>query len=399
MRIARALPVSLALYLSAAPLLAIAQDTAAPPAPAAAPSFTGLYLTTKYPSFTLQAGTPATIDLTLRDYGLPPTVLNLAIEGVPQGWTATILGGGQPVGSATAIAGADTALQLRIAAPADAQAGTASFTVKASGNGQTLTLPLTAMVGQELPAKLTLTSNLPALRGSATSPFKYKLKIENDSGHDTVVALAAQGPAGFDTSFAEAYGSQQITSIPVAAGKSADVDFTVTPPRDVAGGDYPIAVRVVSDEASADLTVGASIVGQPRLSIVGDDGRLSGTATAGEASTINLALANHGTEDAQNVELTGTAPSGWTVTFDPKTVPDIPAGGTQPVVATITPTDKAIAGDYQASFKANGAAGASASADFRITVDTSTRWGLVGIAIIAIAVLVVVATVLRFGRR
>ncbi len=41
----------------------------------------------------------------------------------------------------------------------------------------------------------------------------------------------------------------------------------------------------------------------------------------------------------------------------------------------------------------------STSADFRITVATSTLWGIIGIVIIAIALLVAVGAVARFGRR
>lgn len=43
--------------------------------------------------------------------------------------------------------------------------------------------------------------------------------------------------------------------------------------------------------------------------------------------------------------------------------------------------------------------GVSKSADFRITVLTSTLWGVVGIALIAVAVMVVGLAVVRFGRR
>jgi uncharacterized membrane protein len=49
--------------------------------------------------------------------------------------------------------------------------------------------------------------------------------------------------------------------------------------------------------------------------------------------------------------------------------------------------------------RASAAGGLSESANFRITVLTSTLWGAVGIAIIAIALLVVVFAVARFGRR
>ena len=65
----------------------------------------------------------------------------------------------------------------------------------------------------------------------------------------------------------------------------------------------------------------------------------------------------------------------------------------------MTPSERAIAGDYQTTIRASAAGGLSESANFRITVLTSTLWGAVGIAIIAIALLVVVFAVARFGRR
>ena len=65
---------------------------------------------------------------------------------------------------------------------------------------------------------------------------------------------------------------------------------------------------------------------------------------------------------------------------------------------SVTPSDKTIAGDYVASFRAN-AKGESSNADFRITVTTSTLWGIVGVGIIAVALLVLLGAVARFGRR
>jgi uncharacterized membrane protein len=45
------------------------------------------------------------------------------------------------------------------------------------------------------------------------------------------------------------------------------------------------------------------------------------------------------------------------------------------------------------------AGSAQTSADYRVTVQTSTLWGLVGVALIAVAVGAVGFAVSRFGRR
>jgi uncharacterized membrane protein len=96
--------------------------------------------------------------------------------------------------------------------------------------------------------------------------------------------------------------------------------------------------------------------------------------------------------------MSGTVPTNWKVEFNPKTIPVLAPNEKKDVAVVVTPADKAIAGDYVASFRANGR-GESASADFRITVTTSTLWGIVGVGIIAVALLVLLGAVARFGRR
>jgi uncharacterized membrane protein len=56
----------------------------------------------------------------LQHDGLAPQCYELSVSGVPSGWTATILGGGQPVGAAMPGPDKDIALQLRLDVPANA---------------------------------------------------------------------------------------------------------------------------------------------------------------------------------------------------------------------------------------------------------------------------------------
>jgi uncharacterized membrane protein len=68
------------------------------------------------------------------------------------------------------------------------------------------------------------------------------------------------------------------------------------------------------------------------------------------------------------------------------------------VQALVTPSDKSLAGDYMVSINANSR-GESASSQFRITVNTSTVWGMVGAGVIGVALLLMLGAVARFGRR
>jgi uncharacterized membrane protein len=360
---------------------------------------TGLYLTTRYPALTVRAGETTTIDLSLRNFNLPPQQLALSVPQIASGWKATVLGGGQPIESAIVAPDSEEKLQLRLEPPPGTGPGSYSFLVEATGGGSTLKLPITVTIGQELPAKLKLTTNFPALRGTVTTSFKFKVTVTNDSGRDATINFSADAPKNFQATFTEAYGTQQLTSIPIEAGKSKDIEASVALPRDTPAGDYKLALHAKSEAASADLDLSITIIGQPRLALAGEGGRLSGEAYAGQDSQLTLVAKNDGSEAARDIEFSATAPEGWKTSFDPKELPELGPGKSQSIKATLTPSSKAIAGDYQATIRASSAGGQSESANFRITVLTSTVWGAVGIGVIAVALLVVVFAVARFGRR
>jgi uncharacterized membrane protein len=386
--VAVALAVATAGFLSAGATMAADQ-----------PALSGFFLTTRYPAMTVKAGETSTVDLSLHNYKLPPQQFSLTVPDIADGWKATILGGGQPIAAVEVAPDADERLQLRLEPPAGAGRGDYHFTVEAKGGSQDLKLPITVTVGEEVPAKLKLTTNFPDLRGTATTAFKYRVSMTNDSGRDATINLSADAPKNIQITFTEAFGSQQLTSIPIEAGKSKDIDVALSLPRETPAGQYKLSVHAKTEQASADLPLTLTVLGQPRLSLSGEGGRLSGDAYAGQDSQLTIELKNDGSEAARDIELSATTPEGWKSSFDPKTVQQVAAGATQDVKVTLTPSERAIAGDYQATIRASAASGISESANFRITVLTSTLWGAIGIAIIAVSLLVVVFAVARFGRR
>lgn len=358
----------------------------------------GLYLLTDYPALTVQPGTTSTVNLKLRNYALAPERLSLSVSDVPQGWTATLLGGGQPVAAAMPATDDSVSLDLRLEVPKDAQIGTHTLTVNADGATSHASLPVAVSLAKDLPAKLTLQSQLPELRGSSRSGFEYTLTIKNDSGKKLLASLAAEAPPNFDTSFTEAYGTQQLTAIPVDAGKTKDVKLKVTPPDTVDAGHYTVTARVAAEDARAETQVTLDISGQPKLTLAGRDGLLSARATAGTEASIPVVVTNTGTAPAENIQLSGSAPSGWKVSFEPKTIDRIAPNEHKEVQALLSPPSKAIAGDYVTSLTATSH-GENGHADFRVTVTTSTLWGVAGIGIIGAALLIMVGAVARFGRR
>jgi uncharacterized membrane protein len=358
----------------------------------------GIYLMTDYPAITVRPGTTSTIPLHLQNYGLAPERYRLSVDAVPSGWTATLLGGGQPVAAAMPAPDSNVTLQLRVEVPADAATAPQTLIVKAEGNGSQVSLPVAIALAKELPAKLSVQSKLPSLRGSPKSSFEYALTIKNDSGRNLTASFAAAAPQNFETSFTEAYGSQELSSIPIEAGQSKDIKLKVRPPGTVDAGHYAIGVTVSAEDASAKTDVALDVVGQPQLQVSGRDGLLSARAVAARQNSIPIVVANSGSAPADNITLSAQAPSGWKVTFDPATIDRLVPGKNAEVQALVTPNEKSLAGDYQATIRA-ASRGETASSQFRVMVATSTMWGMAGAGIIGAALLLMVGAVARFGRR
>jgi len=358
----------------------------------------GLWLLTDYPSTSVRAGDTATIRLKLQNTGLPPERVELSLKGVPDKWKADLVGGGQQVRAAMPATNDSVSLELRLTVPADETGGPRTITVDAKGKDVAASLPIEVSLGQELPAKLELKPKLPSLRGTVKSSFDFEFSVKNDSGKNQTVSLASRTPPNVQASFTEGYGSQEISSIPVDAGQSKDLKFKVKLPADATAGSYDLMVQAAADGATATMPLKLEATGSPKLRLSSKDERLSASAEAGNTSQIELVVANDGSAPAENVELSATPPSGWKVEFDSKTIDRIDPNQKKSVMANITPAAKAIAGDYMTTIKAASGSD-STSADFRIGVTTSTLWGVFGIAIIAIALLVLVGAVFRFGRR
>jgi len=362
------------------------------------PDLRGLWLITDYPAVAARPGETATIRLKLQNANLAPEQVALAVTGLPQGWKAEFRGGGQPVAAAMAATNESVTVELRLEIPADAGARALDFAVTAQGATQKAELPLKLLLTGDLPAKLSLKTKLPSLRGTPKSSFEYNFTVGNDSGRNLLVSLAADTPPNFQPVFTEGFGAQELSSIPIEAGQTKDLKIKVTPPATVAAGNYNLRVRVQAEGVSAEAPLTMEVTGAPRLRLAAKDGRLSGAAEAGSQSQFALTITNDGSAAAEEVELAGSPPSDWKVEFEPKSIARLEAGQSRPVEAKLTPSAKAIAGDYMTTFRAN-AKGESTSAEFRVTVTTSTIWGVVGLGVVAIAMLVLLGAVARFGRR
>lgn len=361
-------------------------------------AYEGLSISTAYPAITVAETDMIVLDLKVRNYQLEPQRVDLTLHGLPEDWDYEFVGGGGLVRAVFVDTDETTNVQLWIAPPRSAQEGSYDFTVTATGTDSSFSLPLTIRVGHNLPQRLSLDPELPSVRGTPDSDFTFSIKIQNNSAQEVLVDLDTQTPDGFYVKFTQQYGSTSISALPLKPGASETVKMIVTPPKGISEGSYPITMVAKSEGAQAVTHLTMEIEGQAKLSLAGAGGLLSGSAVAGKDKVFTLELKNTGTAIAKDITLSSYQPMNWNVEFSPDTIESLDPGATKEVKATIRPSSEALTGDYNVTLRANSPAG-SVSENFRITVRTSSLWGVVAILIIAAAVVVLVLAVRKFGRR
>lgn len=356
-----------------------------------------LVLFTSYPAQETAIGEDVTFQLTLRTEATTPQLVRLETQGLPAGWSASFRGSGRVVEAAYVEAENDTKVDLRVDPPQDVKPGDYNFSVIARGDSGETTLPIELTVKEKLPPSLEFDVDLPTLRGTPSTTFRYTAKLKNAGDEDLTVNLLTEMPKGFEVTYK--LSGQDVTSIPLAADETKTVNVEIKPFPDIPAGTYPFNVLAQGGEAEAATTLTAEVTGQPELTVTAPDGRLSGQAYAGDQTPLKLVVQNTGSAPARDVELSASQPGGWQVEFEPKRIAEIGSGKQIEVTANIQPAEQAVAGDYVITLRATPNDGPAESAEFRVTVLTSTLWGVVGIGLIAVAVAVVGLAVARFGRR
>ena len=356
----------------------------------------GLTLTTPYPSVSVAPGSKVSFEIALQGNAFQQVALS--VSGLPTDWTATLRGGGYVVnGVQTDAAGAAT-VSLDIQIPVTATDGASTVTVNGSGGGTSGSLPLTLQVSSEAAGDVTLSSDFPSLRGASGTTFTFNLTLLNESAEDLTFAVTGVGPEGWEVN-ATLTGQTQAASAVVKASSSAAVSVSAKPPTDVAPGTYPINVRATVGDRTIDAQLSVEVTGTNALTLTTPDERLSNSGSAGAAITQQLVIRNDGTQPLEQVIVSATAPTDWTVTFAPSdTIASIAANDSATVTATIVPSNDAIAGDYVVTYRAQ-TTDADGSVDIRMTIETSPLFGFVGLALIALVLFGLWWVFQRYGRR
>ena len=362
----------------------------------------GLSLSTEYPGVTITPGETLNITLTLTNTSGSPVNADVAIASLPDGWEGYLQGGDYEVNEVhVGTASEGTQLTLHLTVPDSMEEGTYTVQVDADVSEEIYdSLTLSFEVNEVNAGAGSFTTEYPEQEGTAGTSFSFSTTLINNGLSTESYSLSSSAPSGWQVSFVPSDESTSVASIEVESSTSQGLTVEVVPPEGVEAGEYDISCSAVSASETLTTDLKVVITGTYGISLSTPDGRLSFDSQANKDTDVTLTVTNTGNEELQNVTLTSSLPSGWEVTYDVEDgiIDSIAAGSSAQVVATVTPSSEAITGDYVATFTAETDE-ATSSAEFRVSVKTSTLWGFVAVLIILCVAAGLVYVFRKYGRR
>ncbi len=350
--------------------------------------YTGLYVT---------PGESITYSVSVVNESSEIQNITFNLKGLPEDWNYSVRSGGNSIQQLSVRGKSSEDLTLEVNVPLEVDKGTYEFELTAKGNdGETSSLPFLVEVSEQGTFKTEFTSKQPNMEGHADSKFTYTTTLKNQTADEQHYGLSASAPDGWIVQF-KADGNA-ITSITLEPNESKDIVVDVTPAENVTADTYTIPVVASAGAVSEEIELEAVITGKYSMNLTTPAGNLSSDVTAGGDRTIDIVVQNTGTADLYDIELSANTPPNWDVSFNHDVIPSLEAGQKATVKATISAPDDAIAGDYVTTFNASTAE-ASAEASFRMSVKTSTLWGIVAVIIILGVIGGLYGIFRKYGRR
>lgn len=359
----------------------------------------GLELYTDYPGMSVKAGDSQSISMYISNETGSNIDASLNIVSIPEGWTGYFSGNGSQISRVHIQNGSEAPVAFNLQIPDDAQEGSYTVQLQAdSDSGFSDVQELTFDIQEIQYGQGSFEAEYPEQEGASGTTFSFNATLINNGASDQSYSLSAQAPAGWQVSFRPSGESTQVASIEVPSSTSQGLTVNVVPPENIEAGDYTIPLNAISAGDSLSTELKVTITGTYALELSAPNGLLSFDAHANKESDVTLTVTNNSNVDLQNLTLTSSAPSGWTVTFDTSSIDVLEAGASQEITAHMKPGSSAMTGDYVTSFTVS-CSEISDSADFRVSVKTETIWGVVAILIIIALLAGVGAVFKKYGRR
>lgn len=362
---------AVAAILSSSPLVASADSS--------------VVLSTTYPSVVADKGKLITFPVNVVNRTSEFQQVDVRIADGPADWNADLRASGFSVRSVMLEPQKSQSIDFSATPPAAAKPGDYAFVLRAFSGGAVVSeLRIAVTLRDTVSSGLKLSTQFPNVKGQSGSTFSFTFDLVNQAGIDRDIGVSASAPANWQVTFKPVGDSKQVSSFRVKAGETQSINVDVTTPQKIAAGDYDVVIAAASGSDKTQAPLKITITGQSSLTFSTTNGNLATNATVDQDTKVAFVLKNTGSAPLQNITFSSSPPESWTVTFQPDHLTALGPDQQQDVTAVIRPGSRALAGDYMVSLTAN-ASGTSSSQDLRVTVQTPTAWGLVGLlAIVAV---------------
>ena len=324
----------------------------------------------------------------------------------PKGWTVAF----DPDRVASLDLSETKSIDATITVPADANAGDVFVTLTAAADG---VAPIKAqirvtVVRPVVEPKIEVRALYPILTGIAGAPLSFEVEFLYTAAKLTdqaiVYNLTTKAPPGWEVAMTPPYEKDKhLTAINLKPGFTFGdkILVAVTPPflplPDP--GNYTITLTADSGTLKASMDLKAVITARYNLVMAPSLERYNTNATVGKDNFFSVELLNLSTAAVDKINFSSTKPAGWTIEFKPDKVDSLAALDSKTVEVNIKPPPETIAGDYVISLQSSGTQAVAPKMDIRVTVETPTIWGWVGVAIIFVVIVGLIFVFMRFSRR
>ncbi|MFC1993251.1 NEW3 domain-containing protein [Chloroflexota bacterium] len=165
-------------------------------------------------------------------------------------------------------------------------------------------------------------------------------------------------------------------------------------------GEYQITLEADAEGIEKQTYVFYVVItAKYELALVPTIERYNTTATAGKDNYFSIEVQNNGSAPIGTIKLSSNKPEDWAIDFSPHMVDALPSLDFQTVDVNIKPPPRTIAGDYLIALTASGEQASAEAIQIRVTVETPTIWGWVGVGIVLAVIAGLVIIFRQFSRR
>ena len=270
-----------------------------------------------------------------------------------------------------------------------------------------ISLPGTVLAQEgEIKEELEITAKFPKVEiiSGEVAEFEVELKFKGGmESENRIFDMVATAPKDWLVTITPSYPKdKKIASVLLSPGLSVGekINIMAVPAfRLPEPGEYTVTLEASSGEVYGSYELTVVITAKHELILIPTTQRYNTSATAGKDNYFSVVVQNNGSVAIDDIKLSSSKPEDWTIDFSPQKLDTLGADDFQTIDVNIKPPPKTIAGDYQITLIASGSQTSAEGLQIRVTVETPTVWGWVGVIIVLAVIAGLVFTFRRFSRR